>query len=77
MPLPPDCTLPLFTQPSASEMVPAKSRQAMIVRMSTETLDALELAAQNMDIEFSDNPVCFLRSFQQPFFSDLCHREFT
>lgn len=59
MPLPPDCTLPLFAQPSPSEMVSAKLRQAMVVRMSAETLDALELAAQNMDVEFSDNPVRF------------------
>jgi RNA polymerase II elongation factor ELL len=57
MPLPPDSTLPLFTQPSPSEMVSAKSRHAMIVRMSAETLDALELAAKGMDVEFSDNPV--------------------
>jgi hypothetical protein len=62
MPLPPDCILPLFAQPSPSEMVSAKSRQAMIVRMSAETLDALELAAQSMDVEFSDNPVRLLHS---------------
>lgn len=63
MPLPPDSTLSLSAQPSPSEIVSAKSRQAMVVRMSAETLDALELAAQNMDVEFSDNPVRCLDSF--------------
>lgn len=31
--------------------------------MSSETLDALELAAQTMDVQFNDNPVRFLSSF--------------
>jgi RNA polymerase II elongation factor ELL len=47
----------------------------MVVRMSAETLDALELAAQGMDVEFSDNPVRFplhpLRSPSSPWFQGI------
>lgn len=59
MPLPADTTLALQVPSNHGDPIQAKGKKAMIVRMSAETLEALEneLNAQ-LDVEFSDRPVC-------------------
>jgi hypothetical protein len=62
MPLPANNTLSLQGYSRPGDTVHSKPKQAMIVRMSAETLEALEVFPQQpqMDFEFGDNPVCFI-----------------
>lgn len=61
MPLPADTTLALQVPSNHGDPIQAKGKKAMIVRMSAETLEALEneLNAQ-LDVEFSDRPGIYI-----------------
>lgn len=59
MPLPGNGTLSLQGHSRPGDTVHSKPKQAMIVRMSAETLEALETFPQQppMDFDFGENPV--------------------
>jgi len=59
MPLPSGTQLSLQGHSRPGDAVHTKPKQAMIVRMSAETLEALEDLSNNpeMNFEFGDNPV--------------------
>ncbi|CCL98656.1 uncharacterized protein FIBRA_00658 [Fibroporia radiculosa] len=62
MPLPGDSTLSLNFHSNPGDARPSKTKQAMLVRMSAETLEALE-SFQNrpkMDVVFGDNPGIYI-----------------
>ncbi|KZT66349.1 hypothetical protein DAEQUDRAFT_813588 [Daedalea quercina L-15889] len=58
MPLPGSTTLSLQGLPKPGDALYSKPKQAMIVRMTAEALEALEVGRGNaaMDFEFGDNP---------------------
>ena len=56
MPLPPDCTLSLLGYSRPGDTVQSKPKQAIIIRLSTEILDALESSSDAIKVDFSDNP---------------------
>jgi RNA polymerase II elongation factor ELL len=59
MPLPPNGTLSLQGHAGPGGTDASKSKQAMIVRMSTETFEALETQPNppKLEVEFGDSPV--------------------
>jgi len=59
MPLPANGTLSLQGHSKPGDALPSKPKQAMIVRMSAETLDALEAFPNQppMEFAFGRNPV--------------------
>ena len=59
MPLPGNRTLSLQGHSKPGDALPSKPKQAMIVRMSAETLDALEAFPNQppMEFVFGRNPV--------------------
>jgi RNA polymerase II elongation factor ELL len=59
MPLPINSTLSLLGASRPGDALPSKPKKAMLVRMSSEILDALEATAQPLvQFEFGENPVC-------------------
>ena len=59
MPLPINSTLSLFGASRPGDAFPSKPKKAMLVRMSSEILDALEASAQPLvQFDFSETPVC-------------------
>ncbi|KAF8159538.1 hypothetical protein B0H34DRAFT_796776 [Crassisporium funariophilum] len=58
MPLPPNTTLSLLGHSRPGDTMHSKPKQAMIIRMSVETLDALESipGRPQLELEFGDNP---------------------
>lgn len=82
MPLPSNGTLSLqgYSKPGENETITAPPKQAMIVRMSAETLDALERVPQpQMEVSFEENSVvCSLLSRLIYFYSIVVMgREYT
>ena len=70
MPLPPDSTLALLPHTNPGELGHSKPKQAMIVRLSADTLDALQSYNGDkplLDFEFADIPVATL------LFLHYCH----
>lgn len=62
MPLPSNGSLSLLGYSRPGDTVQSRPKQAMIVRMSVETLDALEAFPNQpqLDFEFGDMPVIFV-----------------
>jgi RNA polymerase II elongation factor ELL len=59
MPLPINTTLSLLGASRPGDALPSKPKKAMLVRMSSEILDAFEASAQPLvQFEFGENPVC-------------------
>jgi len=59
MPLPINTTLSLLGASRPGDALPSKPKRAMLVRLSSEILDALEATAQPLvQFEFGENPVC-------------------
>lgn len=59
MPLPINTTLSLLGASRPGDALPSKPKKAMLVRLSSEILDALETTAQPLvQFEFGENPVC-------------------
>jgi hypothetical protein len=77
MPLPADGAFPLTGYSKPGEAATSRPKQAMIVRLSPETLDALQALQdssdpQRMAFTFGDNPVCFLwASAHKSYFNSL------
>lgn len=77
MPLPDTAHLSLHVRSNALQ---SKPKRAMIVRMSAETLDALEAFPNHppMSLDFGDNPVsilpCLVHSLSNPLSGHLHRR---
>lgn len=56
MPLPTNSALSLLPANRPGDALPSKPKHAMLVRMSSQTLDALD-AFPTVQFEFGDNPV--------------------
>ena len=59
MPLPINTTLSLFGASRPGDALPSKPKKAMLFRMSSDILDALESSTQpQVQFQFGENPVC-------------------
>lgn len=57
MPLPSNCALSLLGHSRPGDTVHSKPKQAIIIRLSTEILDALEANPDAIKVDFSGSPV--------------------
>ncbi|KAK2467762.1 hypothetical protein APHAL10511_000057 [Amanita phalloides] len=62
MPLPSNCALSLLGHSRPGDTVHSKPKQAIIIRLSTEILDALEANPDAIKIDFNDSPVLWAGS---------------
>ncbi|KAF8632701.1 hypothetical protein AX17_004773 [Amanita inopinata Kibby_2008] len=60
MPLPPNCTLSLLGHSRPGDTVHSNPKQAILIRLSTETLDTLEANPDAMKVDFRDNPILWI-----------------
>ena len=56
MPLPSNCALSLLGHSRPGDTVHSKPKQAIIIRLSTEILDALEANPDAIKVDFSGSP---------------------
>ncbi|PFH46387.1 hypothetical protein AMATHDRAFT_7882 [Amanita thiersii Skay4041] len=59
MPLPPNCTLSLLGHSRPGDTVHSRPKQAIIIRLSSETLDAIEMSSA-VQIDFSHSPALWI-----------------
>jgi len=66
MPLPVNSTLSLLGASRPGDALLSKPKKAMLVRMSSETLDALEasISQPQLQFDFGESPVCELSLYR-------------